>query len=259
MIIRAYAKINIALKILGKREDGYHELKSFMQALPDLYDVIEIVESDKTEITCSDESLSCGDDNLAAKALALMNKNAKVHIEKHIPIAAGLAGGSADAAAVLYAFEGASEKAYSLASKLGADVPFSLMAIQFGGKCAAIARGTGTKLEPCVRIEGKIVTLTPNLAVSTPEVYGMYDQLTCNSTQLEAATAQLGDTDDLTPQEFALSYGNDLQAPAIKLCPQIQDTLNELQKPHPVYGAAIKVQQSGSGPTCFAIYKEETK
>ena len=252
MIIRAYAKINIALKILGKREDGYHELKSFMQALPDLYDVIEIVESDKTEITCSNESLSCGDDNLAAKALKLLGKNAKVHIEKHIPIAAGLAGGSADAAAVLYAFEGASEKAYNLASKLGADVPFSLMAIQFGGKCAAIARGTGTKLEPCVRIEGKIVTLTPNLAVSTPEVYGMYDQLTCASTQP-------GDTDDLTPQEFALNYGNDLQAPAIKLCPQIQDTLNELKKPHPVYGAAIKVQQSGSGPTCFAIYKEETK
>ena len=260
MIIRAFAKVNIALQILGRREDGYHILKSFMQALPDLYDVIEIVESDETEITCSDETLSCNDDNLAAKALKALNKKAKVHIEKHIPIAAGLAGGSADAAAVIYAFEGASPRGYEIAAKLGSDVPFSLMAIQNSGRCAAIATGTGTELKPCDPIPGKIVTVTPNIAVSTPAVYKMYDEMVARETlNEESLDSNPLDSNPLDAHTFALTYGNDLQAPAIKLCPQIQDTLDKLKQPHPVFGEAIKVQQSGSGPTCFAIYKEETK
>ena len=276
MIIRAFAKVNIALQILGRREDGYHILKSFMQALPDLYDVIEIVESDETEITCSDETLSCNDDNLAAKALKALNKKAKVHIEKHIPIAAGLAGGSADAAAVIYAFEGASPRGYEIAAKLGSDVPFSLMAIQNSGRCAVIATGTGTELKPCDPIPGKIVTVTPNIAVSTPAVYKMYDEMvergllsargTINEESLDSNPPDSNpldsnplDSNPLDAHTFALTFGNDLQAPAIKLCPQIQDTLDKLNQPHPVFGEAIKVQQSGSGPTCFAIYKEETK
>ena len=280
MIIRAFAKVNIALQILGRREDGYHILKSFMQALPDLYDVIEIVESDETEITCSDETLSCNDDNLAAKALKALNKKAKVHIEKHIPIAAGLAGGSADAAAVIYAFEGASPRGYEIAAALGSDVPFSLMAIQNSGRCAAIATGTGTELTPCNPISGKIITVTPNIAVSTPAVYKMYDEMvergllsargTINEERLDSNSisgaqafsggeARLGAQPKLDARDFALACGNDLQAPAIRLCPQIQDTLDKLKQPHPTFGQAIKVQQSGSGPTCFAIYKEETK
>ena len=254
MIVRAYAKINIALKILGRRGDGYHILKSFMQSLPELYDVLEIVESEETEITCSNENLSCGDDNLVAKALKAMGKNAKVHIEKRIPIAAGLAGGSADAAAVIYAFMGASDKAYSLAAALGSDIPFSLMAIQNQGRAAAIATGTGTELVAVKPIKGRIVTVTPEVQVSTPAVYKKYDEM---------RAAREDATDDAcasqNPHDFALNYGNDLQAPAISLCPEIETVLSELKNPDPDFGEPIKVQQSGSGPTCFAIYKEETK
>ena len=272
MIIKAYAKINIALKILGRRDDGYHILKSFMQSLPELYDILEIVESEKTEITCSNDNLSCGDDNLVAKALKAMDKNAKVHIEKRIPIAAGLAGGSADAAAVIYAFMGASDKAYSLAASIGSDIPFSLMAIQNQGRAAAIATGTGTELEAVTPIEGHIVTVTPDVAVSTPAVYKKYDEMaaarspetatmrTTQGSELEASS-QKGSgpkhdsSDQLDPHDFALSYGNDLQAPAISLCPEIQEVLDELKKPDPDFGTPIKVQQSGSGPSCFAIYR----
>ncbi len=252
MIIRAYAKVNIALKILGKRPDGYHELVSFMQALPDLYDVLEIVEAEETEISCSDETLSCGEDNLVVKALKLAGKKAKVHIEKKIPIAAGLAGGSADAAAILYAFLGASKESYDIASKIGADVPFSLMAIHMQGKCAAIASRTGTDLKPVEPFKGTIITKTPNIAVSTADVYKEYDKMQIKGESLFGNI----DFSNISPQEFALKYDNDLQKATLKLFPQIQNTIDELSKVHPQYGKPIKVQQSGSGPTCFAIYQK---
>ena len=229
MIIKAYAKINISLHIVGRRKDGYHLLESHMQSLPDLYDVLEIAEAPETEVTCSDKSLDCGESNLVCKALKLIGKNAKVYIEKHIPIAAGLAGGSADAAAVLYAFLGASKEAYEFAAKLGADVPFSLLAIQKQGRASAIATGIGTELKETEPVKGRIITKTPPISVSTPDVYKEYDRFPIDT-----------------------HGGNDLEPAALRLFPQIEDTLNELRQT----GAAI-VRQSGSGPTCFAVYKEE--
>ena len=237
MIIRAYAKVNITLRIKGLLPGGYHEIESLMQTLPDLYDVLEIVESDRTEISCSDESLSCGDDNLAAKALKAMGKTARVHIEKHIPIAAGLAGGSADAAAVIYAFLGASGEAYTIAAQLGSDIPFSLYGIQHQGRAAALATGRGTELSPRDPVPGIIVTKTPAVSVPTPLVYKEYDRM--------------------KEEGYGFPEENHLQAPAIRLFPEIQNTLDELRKPHPVYGVPAIVQQSGSGPTCFALYKTE--
>ena len=228
MVIRGFAKINISLHIIGKREDGYHLLESQMQSLPDLYDVVEVVESDKIEISCSDGSLPCDESNLVYKALRLIGKTAKVHIEKHIPIAAGLAGGSADAAAVLYAFLGATDEAFKYAARLGADVPFSLLAIKKQGRAAAIATGIGTELKEIEPVKGKIITRTPNISVSTPLVYAEYDRMPIDT------------------------GGNDLEPAAIRLFPEIENTLNELRKTN-----AKLVRQSGSGPTCFAIYEED--
>lgn len=228
MIVKAYAKVNISLKIVGKREDGYHLLESHMQSLPDLYDVLEIIESDKIEISCSEKTLPCDESNLVYKALKLIGKTAKVHIEKHIPIAAGLAGGSADAAAVLYAFLGASDEAFKYAEKLGSDVPFSLLAIKKQGRASAFATGTGTQLKEIPPVKGKIVTITPNISVSTPLVYAEYDRKPIDT------------------------GGNDLEPAAIRLFPEIEDTLDKLRQT----GAKI-VRQSGSGPTCFAIYEED--
>jgi len=234
MIIRAYAKVNISLKITGKREDGYHLLESFMQSLPDLYDVLEIVESPATEISCSRSDLSCGEDNIVYKALKAMGKNAKVHIEKNIPMAAGLAGGSADAAATVYAFMGAGPEAYKTAAALGADVPFCLYAIHCRGRGAALCTGTGTEIEPKEPVKGKIITKTPEVSVPTPLVYKEYDKM--------------------KEEGYAFPEENELQAPAIRLFPEIAKTLEELKAPHPTYGKPKAVQQSGSGPTCFAIY-----
>ena len=239
MIIRAYAKVNITLKIKGLLSGGYHELESFMQALPDLYDVLEIAESEKTEISCSDKSLSCGDDNLAAKALRAMGKTARVHIEKHIPVAAGLAGGSADAAAVIYAFLGANDEAYEIAAGLGSDIPFSLYSIQHQGRAAALATGRGTEISPRDPVPGIIITKTPAVSVPTPLVYREYDKM--------------------KEEGYAFPEENHLQAPAIRLFPEIQETLDELRKPHPLYGMPAAVQQSGSGPTCFALYNADKK
>jgi len=202
-----------------------------MQALPDLYDVLEIVEAEETHISCSNERLACDESNLVFKALRLMGKNARVYIEKNIPIAAGLAGGSADAAAVIYAFCGASDEAFEIAKKLGADVPFCLLAIKKKGKCAAIAEGIGTELTETEPVKGKITVVTPDIAVSTPEVYKEYDRMPIDT-----------------------KGGNDLEPAAIRLFPEIKETLSKLRQS----GAAI-VRQSGSGPSCFAIYTEEEK
>ena len=234
MIIKAYGKINLDLEILGKRTDGYHELKSTMQALPNLYDVLDIEEASETLITCSDKTLPCDETNLCAKALALLEKKAKIHIEKHIPIAAGLAGGSADGAAVIYAFEGTSPKAYQLAAKLGSDVCFSLYAISKDGCAAAVTRGRGEKLEEINPIKNTILVKTPAIKVSTKAVYDEYDK-----------------------NPISTKGGNDLQPAALRLFPEIENTIKELENTKDEKGnLPIKVQQSGSGPSCFAIYKD---
>ncbi len=247
MIIRAFAKINIDLKVVGKRADGYHLIESHMQSLPGLYDILDVVESDETLISCSDRSLDCGRDNLVWKALDVMGHKARVHIEKRIPVAAGLGGGSADAAAIVFAFGGS----YADAAKIGSDVPFALMAIRHQGFCAAFASGTGTDLFPLQPFKGKIVTLTPDIRVSTPAVYAEFDRL---NPVIEAMPSEA----PLTPSMRVSigKQGNDLEAAALSLFPEIRNTLTELGKPHPKYGEPLAVRQSGSGPSCFAVYNE---
>lgn len=250
MIIRAFAKINIDLKIIGKRADGYHLIESRMQSLPGLYDILDIVEAEETLISCSDPELDCGESNLVSRALEVMGRRARVHIEKRIPIAAGLGGGSADAAAVVFAFGGS----YEEAAKIGSDVPFALMAIRHQGYCAALATGTGTDIFPLQPLKAKIIVKTPNIIVSTPAVYAEFDRLHPDIKR-EASDTELSPASRISLSE---DDANDLQEAAISLFPEIALTLEELQKPHKRYGEAMAVRQSGSGPSCFAIYKEDS-
>ena len=149
---RAYAKLNLTLEVLGKREDGYHDLASIIQTV-DLWDELEFEGGDGVEFECSDESLN-GTDNLVVKAAKVLheavgrNLGAKIVLRKRIPIAAGLGGGSADAAATLRGLNrlcglGLSEdELVEIGAKVGSDVPFLVS----GG--TGLVGGRGETMEP---------------------------------------------------------------------------------------------------------------
>jgi len=184
MIIKAYAKVNLILNVLGKRPDGYHEIETVMQALPDLYDEVDVV---PIEGNLNDFSkLPFGDKDLAAKALILLEEYFGKHgsysitIKKNIPIAGGLGGGSSDGAAVITAFCKMNdipidEKIYSIATKLGADVPFCLSAIN--GTKACICKGIGEQLTPIEYTDFTINVITSDIEIEnkTSRIYQEFD------------------------------------------------------------------------------------
>ena len=180
MIVKANAKVNLSLDITGKRADGYHTLCSVMQSVT-LCDTLELVPSDGISVSCDREELS-GDDNLAVKAAKLFFEKAKlsdgvhIKIKKQIPIAGGLGGGSADAAAVLVALNRmydipfSMDELSSMALSLGADVPFCLV----GG--TQLAKGIGEELTVLPSLpECNIVIAKKGIKSSTKDMYRAID------------------------------------------------------------------------------------
>lgn len=170
MTVLAPAKLTVALRITGVRDDGYHEIDAEMMTL-DLADELTFSEGDGLEVVGADEgglAVPAGDDNLVRRALAAVGRTAAVRLLKHIPAGAGLGGGSADAAAVLR-WAGCDDLA--LAVRLGADVPFCLV----GGR--ARVRGIGEVLEPLAFEPRCFTLLMPPFGVSTPAVYRAWDDL----------------------------------------------------------------------------------
>lgn len=182
---KAYAKLNLTLDILGKREDGYHDLESVMQQITLCDDIeIDVQTGEDWKLECSDAAIPADASNLAWKAAGVFYRSIgkdpqgiTIRINKRIPAQAGLAGGSADAAAVLRALnahEGEPytlEKLAELAGKIGSDVPFCVL----GG--TALAKGRGeklTKLPPMPQCFYCIVK--PDFSVSTPALFEAYDQ-----------------------------------------------------------------------------------
>lgn len=182
MQIKAYAKINISLDVVGKREDGYHLLKMIMQNI-DLYDLVTVEKScSGIGITCNKQYIPTDERNLAYKAAKLFKDTynieggVTINIRKNIPVSAGLAGGSTDAAAVLkamrkvYDVDISNEELERLGLKIGADVPYCIR----GG--TALCEGIGEIITPLDSFKNYIVVLVkPNFGVSTKEVYGGID------------------------------------------------------------------------------------
>lgn len=179
--IKAPAKINLFLDITGKLSNGYHEIESVMQTV-DLFDYIKITKASEICVKCSDKSLS-GESNIAFKAAKLFfeeaveDSGALIEIDKRIPKEAGMAGGSADAAAVLFGLNKlfdeplSVEKLCELGAKCGADVPFSIL----GG--TMLAEGIGEKLSLLPEMpDCWLVIVKPDFSMSTPESYKYYDE-----------------------------------------------------------------------------------
>ncbi|MEL6529215.1 MAG: 4-(cytidine 5'-diphospho)-2-C-methyl-D-erythritol kinase [Pseudomonadota bacterium] len=236
----AYAKINLALHVRSRREDGYHELETLF-AFVDAGDMLSAKASEEDRVTTLGEFASGIDDpfdNLVAKALGVLPRpqGLDITLEKKLPVAAGLGGGSADAGAVFRIVErqhGLPDDWLERAARLGADVPACVESR------SCVGRGTGTELEPCddSLAETPVLLVNPRIPLSTGPVFKAWDGK-------DRGPLPIG-----TAREIAEQGRNDLREPAIKICPQIADVLAELDR-----DAAWKVEMSGSGATCFALY-----
>ena len=278
MLIKAPAKINLTLRILSKRADGYHELSSLMRAIR-LFDVLEVEAftpwdraNGKKVVTfgagepycdinvqADTKSVEEGPGNLAYKAASLMvsKLHGQIHgidisIKKHIPVASGLGGGSADAAAVLLCLAKKTIPEIKLpdladwGAEIGMDVPFCVYAcaaanpdLGYEGAGTALAEGAGELITPLyVQEKAWLVLVNPQVEVPTKQVYELYD--------LRGGCDSASD--------------NDLEASCAEAWPVVAETLSALKNICASEGLGdIKVQLSGSGPTIFAYFEESLK
>ncbi len=254
--MRAYAKVNLALDVLRRRSDGYHDIDSIMQTI-DLYDLVRLqIQPAGITVTCDHPEVPGGEDNLAARAARMLFQEAgkevgvTIGITKHIPVAAGLGGGSSDAAAVLlglnYLLELGLVKAQLMAigARLGADVPYCLM----GG--TARAQGIGEKLTPLPPApELWLVLAKPSFGVSTAEVYGNLDlNGPVNHPPVDRMAAAIRQQDR---QGMLSAMGNTLEAVTMARYPAVADLKQEML----VLGALQSVM-CGSGPTVCGVARD---
>ncbi len=255
---RAYAKINIGLDVLRRRADGYHEVKMIMQTV-DIYDelVLERRKEPGIELRMDNSELPSGGDNLICRAADLLFREKKItegvniSLTKRIPIAAGMAGGSADAAAALRGLNELFDMGYSLKELqalgvgLGADIPYCLA----GG--TMLSEGIGEILTPLpAPPAAHLVIAKPDINVSTAFVYGNLhaDRLAWHPDIDGMIVAlQKGDLDGITDR-----LGNVLETVTVKAHPVIEQIRELLRKQ-----GAENALMSGSGPTVFGIFKEK--
>lgn len=264
--IDAPAKINLFLAILEKRPDGYHNICSVMQKI-DLVDQLHLSrEGEGISLFCPSSTLPADNSNLAWKAAKIffdytgIAGNVRITLHKMIPVAAGLGGGSSDAAAVLvglnklYGNRLDSEALQSLAAQLGADVPFFIKK-----ESTALATGTGTELKSFSGPTGYwLVLVNPGFSVSTRWVYENLILTTGNKfynlggsllSIIDDCTSLLNSvfTDSNTSQKLF----NDLESVTITKFPEIQQIKDTFMN-----RGAMATLMSGSGPTVFGIFKD---
>lgn len=253
LCLKAHAKINLTLDVHCRRTDGYHEVEMIMQSIQ-LHDRLELQPGEKEiSLTVSGLTVDGGEDNLIIKAAGLLQNLARpecgaaIHLHKEIPVSAGLAGGSTDAAATLRGLNQlwnlglSQEQLMELAVKLGADVSFCLS----GG--TALAEGIGEKLRPLPKAPGfGVILVKPSFGVSTAEVYRGLD------------LNNLGPRPDTRGMMTALAQGdlekvadglvNVLESVTLKLYPQLKEIKQEL-----IRAGCRGALMSGSGPTIFGL------
>lgn len=249
----APAKVNLCLHVAGRREDGYHDLATLMQKV-DIQDRLDIILSAGTEITacCPQLALPAGVENIAARAARLFFSHIKeargvtIRIGKSIPAAAGMGGGSSDAASVLLALNKmlglnlSKSELMSIGVRVGADVPFFLY-----GQSAAWATGVGERLQPWPGLPPIVfVLVNPGIEVSTAWVFKTLG-LTCSRPVARIPRFPVG------TRGLAHLLGNDLEAVTCQRHPVITTIKERL-----VAGGAAGALMSGSGPTVFGVFDD---
>ncbi|MBQ0059960.1 MAG: 4-(cytidine 5'-diphospho)-2-C-methyl-D-erythritol kinase [Lachnospiraceae bacterium] len=258
MIVRASAKINLSLDVVGRRDDGYHLVSMVMQSLY-LHDVVTIepqTREDGIFVSSNLPYIPNDDGNLAYRAARILKEKydiddgIKIHLQKRIPVSAGLAGGSTDAAAVLFGVN----KLYGLGLKMrdlmtigetiGADVPFCLM------RGTALAENIGERLTRLAPMpECAILLAKPTFGISTKQAYKEVDEetnLVHPDVKGQVEALEQGDLAGVISR-----MGNVLEAPAIRQYDQISDLKKAMME-----NGALGSLMSGSGPTVYGVFKD---
>lgn len=258
--LKAMAKINLGLDVLRKREDGYHDLRMIMQSIY-LYDQIELHKTQQPgiQVGVNLSYLPANEDNLVYRAAKLLmdefaiNEGVQIRLQKYIPVAAGLAGGSSDAAAVLvgmnrmFGLNLSQEQLMERGVKIGADVPYCIM------RGTALAEGIGEQLTRLPNApEVHVLLAKPPIHVSTQFVYG---SLKANElTEHPDIDGQIQAIRDGDLYAMADKMGNVLETVTIPAHPVIQEIKDCMMEQ-----GAVNAMMSGSGPTVFGLFDEQKK
>ncbi|GHV41099.1 4-diphosphocytidyl-2-C-methyl-D-erythritol kinase [Clostridia bacterium] len=259
--IKARAKINLAISVIGKRADGYHELDMLMQSLS-LSDIITITKVNKpgygVKLSSTAVGLPTDAKNLAYRAADYMIKEYSlpcglfIHISKKIPISAGLGGGSADCAAVLngvnelFSLSVTPEKLAEIGFRFGSDVPFCVM----NGFCRAEGVGERlTKLEPLGRV--KVLLIRPQVSVPTPEIFTSYDNIDPPAQPDILSVIEAIKSNGV--KAASVLFKNSLEAVTIKKHPIIANIKEFMLR----RGAFVSLM-SGSGASVFGLFDDGT-
>jgi 4-diphosphocytidyl-2-C-methyl-D-erythritol kinase len=256
MVFTAPAKINLYLKVIQQRDDGYHEIETLFERIS-LFDRISIeTDQDHTTITCDEPRVPTGEGSLLSRAVEVFRKrlkrdlNFRIVLEKNIPVAAGLGGGSSDTAALLKGLNRISgfplgkQELLDISRDLGADIPFFIDDCRF-----AFGKGRGDIIQKVdTSLDIWHVLVTPPFEVSTRDVYGKAPafNLTSDRGVDRMFTAFLSGNN---VNALANNLCNDLQAIVLRDFPVLEEVFLKLRK-----AGAKGVLLSGSGPTVFGIF-----
>ena len=258
--LKALAKINLGLDVLGRRANGYHDVRMVMQSIY-LYDDVKIERTEKKgiEVRTNLYFLPTDENNIAYKAAAMMIREFAIQegviitLDKHIPVAAGMAGGSSNAAAVLFGMNrmfglGLSQKdLMERGVKLGADVPYCIM------RGTVLAEGIGEELTVLPAMpKCTVLVAKPAISVSTKVVYEALDaKEILKHPDIDALIAGL---EQGSLPDIAAAMGNVLEDVTIPLYPVIEDIKNEMKA-----AGALNAMMSGSGPTVFGLFENKAQ
>ena len=256
--MRAYGKINLSLDVTGKRDNGYHDVRMIMQTVG-IYDQITIrkMSGQGIKVTTNLSFLPVDENNLVYKAAKLLmdefniDSGVSISLKKNIPVAAGMAGGSSDAAAVfvgmnrMFELKLSKKELMERGVKLGADIPYCIM------RGTVLAEGIGEVLTPLKAMpDCHILIAKPHVNVSTAFVYkNLHLDSIDKHPDVDRAIAAI-DAGDI--KELALSMENILETVTVPAYPVIEDLKNLMKE-----GGALNAIMSGSGPTVFGIYDDK--
>lgn len=251
---KSYAKINLTLDVIEKRQDGYHNIDGIMQMI-DLYDEVEVKNSDKFEITSNSKDIPLDERNLVYKVYKVLkekykfNERFSIRIEKNIPVSAGIAGGSTNSAVVIEMIDEILGLNMSLDDKkqigksVGADIPYLLV-----GKTAR-TRGIGDELEILDSLPTTDILIVNNgVEIATPYVYSNIVP-SGNSDRIDKL---INVYKNKNYDEFFKGLYNVMEKVSISYCPEIQNIKDKMYEFN-----CIKSLMSGSGPTVFGIFNDD--
>ena len=261
LTLPAFAKINLGLRVLGRRPDGYHEIRTLFQTIS-LHDTLsfETAPGGRLELTCTDPSIPTDETNLVVRAAGALRErfgvtaSARVRLEKVIPAGGGLGGGSSDAAvtlaalAVLWGVETDAGELAEIGARLGADVPFFLT----GGTAAG--KGTGADIQPLPDApKMHLCVVTPGVHVSTAEAYKALGARALTKPDV-AANLSVSRAEAEFSDSSCDVWSNDFEAVVVRLYPEVGRAREALKQT-----GARRVMLSGSGSSVFGVFESEAE